>query len=62
MNHTFKYEKMSSWYAFMRRQESWYSNMGFKNAQDILALVTTGNSIPCQVHLRHLFPTRLHLG
>ena len=42
-------KKLSSWYAFMRFQESWYSNMGFLDAQDVLTLVTTVNPIPSQV-------------
>ena len=28
-------KKLSSWYAFMRFQESWYANMGFMHAQDV---------------------------
>ena len=28
-------KKLSSWYAFMIFQESWYSNMGFLDAQDV---------------------------
>ena len=28
-------KNLSSWYAFMRFQESWYANMGLMYAQDV---------------------------
>ena len=42
-------KKLSSWYAFMRFQESWYSNMGFLDAQDVWHWYSTVNPIPPQV-------------
>ena len=53
-------KKLSSWYAFMRFQESWYSSMGFLDVQDVLILVTTVNPVLFQVQLRQLFPSQLN--